>query len=48
MNPHSVLVGILHTEYTSITWALGLRQLRIPNGGILPVSGQPFDMGEKL
>ena len=37
-----VLVGILHVDTTTVAWALGLRNLQIP-GGILPISGQPFD-----
>lgn len=41
-NNQQVLVGILHTEGTSIAWALGLRNLIIP-GSILPVAGMPFD-----
>jgi hypothetical protein len=39
---NQVLVGILHTDLTSIAWALGLRNLQIP-GKILPVSGMPYD-----
>lgn len=38
-----VLVGILHVDFTSIAWALGLRNLQIP-GHISPVSGMPYDM----
>lgn len=40
----SVLVGILHTDVTTIAWALGLRNLQIPGGGVLPVAGMPYDM----
>ena len=39
---NQVLVGILHTDLTSIAWALGLRNLQVP-GKILPVSGMPYD-----
>lgn len=42
-NQHSVLVGILHTDNTTMAWSLGLRNLIVPNGGILPVAGMPFD-----
>lgn len=38
----SVLCGILHTETTSMAWALGFRNLQIP-GPIMPVAGMPFD-----
>lgn len=38
----SVLCVILHTEMTTIAWSLGFRNLIIP-GGILPVTGLPFD-----
>lgn len=38
----SVLCCILHTENTTMAWSLGLRNLIIP-GGILPLSGMPFD-----
>ncbi len=40
----SVLVGILHTETVPISWAFGLRNLIIPNGGIIGTCGMPFDM----
>lgn len=40
---HSVLVGVLHVDTTTIAWALGLRNLIIPAGGILPLAGMPFD-----
>lgn len=38
---HQVLVGILHTETTTMAWSLGLRKLQIP-GAILPVAGMPY------
>ncbi len=41
------LVGILHTDLTSIAWALGLRNLQIP-GFLLPVAGMPFDMARNV
>lgn len=41
---NQVLVGILHTEATTIAWSFGLRNLIVP-GQILPVSGMPFDHG---
>lgn len=40
----SCLVGILHTEATTIAWALGLRNLIVPAGAIMPVAGMPYDM----
>lgn len=39
-----VLVGILHTDQTTIAWSFGLRNLIVP-GHITGVSGQPYDMG---
>lgn len=42
---HDVLVGVLHTDTTSVKWATGLRRLIIPGRGtVLPVTGMPFDM----
>lgn len=42
--PPRVLVGVLHTEVTTIAWALGLRKLQLPPGSIIyPVAGMPFD-----
>lgn len=38
----SVLVGILHTDVTTIAWSFGLRNLQVP-GHIMPVSGMPYD-----
>jgi hypothetical protein len=37
-----VLVGILHTDTTTIAWSFGLRNLIIP-GHVIGVSGMPFD-----
>ncbi len=37
-----VLVGILHTDQVTLSWAFGLRNLQVP-GEILPVAGMPFD-----
>ena len=42
-NVGRVLVGILHTDVTTMAWSLGLRQLQVP-GNILPVAGMPYDM----
>lgn len=39
---NKVLVGILHTDVTTLAWAFGLRNLIIP-GRISPVAGMPFD-----
>lgn len=38
----SVLVGILHTEVTTLAWSFGLRNLIVP-GEIMPVAGMPYD-----
>lgn len=38
-----VLVGILHVDSTTVAWSMGLRNLQIPGGGVLPVSGMPYD-----
>jgi hypothetical protein len=38
----SILIGILHTETTTVAWAFGLRNLIVP-GAIVPLSGMPFD-----
>lgn len=40
---YNVLVGILHTDLTSIAWALGFRNLVIP-GQVMVVAGMPYDM----
>lgn len=47
---NQVLVGILHTDVTSIAWSFGLRNLKIPGDPALrtfdpfcPVAGMPFD-----
>lgn len=40
---NSMVLGILHTDLTSVAWALGLRNLQIP-GTIMPVAGMPYDM----
>lgn len=37
-----ILIGILHTDVTSIAWSFGLRNLQVP-GQIMPVSGMPYD-----
>jgi len=43
--PPRVLVGILHTELTTIAWSFGLRNLILPPGSdFLPIAGQPYDM----
>ena len=39
---NAVLVAILHTDTTSIAWALGLRNLIVP-GQIIALAGMPFD-----
>lgn len=39
---NQVLVAILHTEFTSIAWAFGLKNLQIP-GRIMGPCGMPFD-----
>lgn len=47
----AVLVGILHTEATTVAWSFGLRNLivpgaeRLPQGGFLPLAGLPYDHG---
>lgn len=38
----SVLCAILHTDYTSVAWAFGLRNLQVP-GPVMGLSGMPFD-----
>lgn len=43
----NVLVGILHVDNVTMAWALGLRNLIIP-GGILPVTGMPYDMSRNV
>lgn len=43
LNNPSILIGILHTDATTLAWSVGLRNLKIPNGAILPVAGMPFD-----
>ena len=45
--PQSVLVGILHTDNTTLAWSFGLRNLIIP-GQILPVAGMPYDMSRNV
>lgn len=43
----TVLCAFLHTDVTSIAWALGFRGLQI-NGPIMPIAGVPFDHGRNL
>lgn len=38
----SVLAAVLHTDFTSMAWAFGLRSLQIP-GPVIPVAGMPYD-----
>jgi SAM-dependent methyltransferase len=41
-----VLVGIIHTDFTSVKWGFGLRMLRLPQRwDIGEATGQPYDMG---
>lgn len=47
MRQKQLLVGILHTDVTSIAWSLGLRNLQIP-GAVLPVAGMPYDMARNV
>lgn len=49
---NQILVGILHTEITTLAWSFGVRNLQIPGRDdlrkfypFMPVAGQPFDMG---
>ena len=44
---HKVLVGILHTDVTTLAWAFGLRNLIVP-GHICPVAGMPYDMARNV
>ncbi len=37
-----VCVPILHVDFTTVAWALGLRNLIIP-GSIMPIAGMPYD-----
>ncbi len=46
-NSNRVLVGILHTDNTTMSWSFGLRNLIVP-GHILPVSGMPYDMSRNM
>jgi hypothetical protein len=47
--PPNVLVSILHTEFTSISWAFGLRNLQIPGNLLpLPLAGMPYDMARNV
>ena len=39
---HQMILGILHTETTTMAWSLGFRNLQIP-GQIIPTTGCPFD-----
>jgi hypothetical protein len=39
----NVLCGILHVDVTTVAWAFGLRNLKLP-GGFLPLAGMPYDM----
>lgn len=43
LNNPSILIGILHTDATTVAWSVGLRNLKVPNGAILPVAGMPYD-----
>lgn len=49
---NQVVVGILHTDATTMAWSFGLRGLALPGREDLrmfwpfaPIAGQPFDMG---
>jgi hypothetical protein len=42
MPRHNILVSVLHTDNTSIAWALGLRKLQIP-GQVIGLAGMPYD-----
>lgn len=44
---NQVLVGILHTDMTTIAWAMGLRRLIVP-GQISLLSGMPYDMARNV
>lgn len=50
LSSNRVLVGILHTETTTLAWSFGLRNLIVPGDDrlrtfspFLPVAGMPFD-----
>ena len=54
-NSNRVLVGILHTEQTTMAWSFGLRNLQIPGrdelrtfNPFLPVCGMPYDMARNV
>ncbi len=40
---NQVIVGILHTEITSMAWSFGFRNLIIPGPPPIPLAGMPFD-----
>lgn len=44
---NQMLLGILHTEGTSIHWSFSFRQLIVP-GSIYPIAGAPFDHARNL
>lgn len=44
---NQLLLGILHTDITSIAWSFGFRNLIIP-GSIYPIAGAPYDMARNL
>jgi hypothetical protein len=44
IHSNSVLVAVLHTDVTTFAWSKGLRDLIIPNGGVMGFAGMPYDM----
>lgn len=48
---NKLLLGILHTEGTTIPWALNFRRLILPgreNNAIFPITGAPFDQARNV
>lgn len=44
LSQYNVLVAILHTEATSFSWSMGIRQLIIPGPEPIGLVGMPYDM----
>jgi len=45
ISPYSVLCVVLHTEVTTVAWAMGLRNLILPGRStVIFPSGMPYDM----
>lgn len=52
---NKVMVGILHTDITSVAWSFGIRNLKLPGldkhrmfNPFMPLAGMPYDMARNV